>query len=185
MKKAIVFLANGFEESEAVIPIDLLRRAGLDVTICSIDDDLCVESSHKVNLIADVKIDGIDTSSYDIYFLPGGMPGSLNLSQCWAVNEAVIKANSENKIVSAICAAPAVVLANLGLLDGKKATCYPGSEDNCEKKDFLSDGVVKDGNIITAKSAAYAIDLALMIIETAVSKEKADEVASAIYYTKL
>ena len=180
--KAVVYLATGFEEAEAIVPVDMLRRAGVDVTLSSIDDDKTVVSSHNVTVVADKSISESDLEDYDIVFLPGGMPGAVNLSQSWSVNQRIIKMATDGKLVSAICASPSVVLANAGLLEGKKATCYPGCEKYSDKKDFLSDGVVVDGNIITGKSAAYGFALALKIIEKAVSKEKADEVASAVYY---
>lgn len=180
--KAVVYLATGFEETEAVVPIDLLRRAGIDVTISSIDDELVVKSSHGVTIKADKSLSESDKEEYDIVFLPGGMPGAINLSQCWSVNERIIRMAADKKIVSAICASPSVVLANAGLLENRRATCFPGSEKYSNKTDFLSDGVVVDDNIITAKSAGYAFDLSLAIIAEAISKEKADEISSAVYF---
>ncbi len=180
--KAIVYLAEGFEESEAIIPVDMMRRAGIETFTSSLDDEKTVMSSHGVAVLADKTLRESDDESFDIVFLPGGMPGAVNLSQSWSVNERIIKAAAEGKIVSAICASPAVVLANAGLLNDRKATCYPGSEKYSEKKDYLSEGVVVDGNIITGKSVSYAFSLSLKIIEHAISKEKADEVKSAICY---
>lgn len=184
MVKAIVYLATGFEEAEAVIPVDMMRRAGIEVTTSSIDEDRTVVSSHGLTVIADKNLEESDKDEYDIVFLPGGMPGAVNLSQCWSINERVIRMAAEEKIVSAICASPSVVLANAGLLNEKRATCYPGCEKYSSKTDFLPDGVVRDGNIITGKSAGFAFDLSLKIIEAALSKEKADEVASAVYFAR-
>lgn len=182
--KAIVYLASGFEEAEAIIPIDMFRRAGIDVTLSSVDQEKRVTGSHGVQILADMDVSESNNENYDIVFLPGGMPGAVNLAQSWAVNERIIKMASEGKIVSAICASPAVVLANAGLLDGRNATCFPGTEKYSSKKGFLAEGVVVDGNIITAKSAAYAFELAFAVIEKAISKEKADEVSSAVYYRR-
>ncbi len=181
--RVLTYLAEGFEEAEAIIPVDLFRRAGFDVTVSSIDDEKAVRSSHGVNVIADKTMGETEGEDYDIVFLPGGMPGALNLSQSIGVNMRIIKMAGQGKIVSAICASPAVVLANAGLLDGKKATCFPGTEKYTDKKDFLADGVVVDGNIVTAKSASFAFDLALAVIELAESKEKADAIRSALYYS--
>lgn len=182
--KAIVYLATGFEEAEAVVPVDMMRRAGIDVDISSIDEEKTVTSSHGLTLLADMTVSESDGNEYDIVFLPGGMPGAINLSQSWSVNQRIIKMAAEGKIVSAICASPSVVLANAGLLEGRKATCYPGCESYSAKDDFLPDGVVVDGNIITGKSAAYGFELSLKIIEAAISKEKADDTASAVYYER-
>ena len=119
--KAIVYLASGFEEAEAIIPIDMFRRAGIDVTLSSVDQEKRVTGSHGIQILADMDVSESNNENYDIVFLPGGMPGAVNLAQSWSVNERIIKMASEGKIVSAICASPAVVLANAGLLDGKKA----------------------------------------------------------------
>ena len=182
--RVIVYLATGFEEVEALIPVDMMRRAGMDVVLSSIDEEKMVESSHSVKVEADMTLSESDREDFDIVFLPGGMPGAVNLSQCWSVNERIIRMAGNGKIVSAICASPSVVLANAGLLNGRKATCYPGCEGYSEKKDFLPDGVVVDENIIKRKSAGFAFDLSLKIIEKAISKEKADEVASAVYFSR-
>lgn len=184
MKKVIVYLADGFEETEAMFPIDVMRRAGIDVVTASITDSLEVVSSHQVKIVADALAGKLRENDYDCVFLPGGMPGSLNLSQSWLVNERIISMAEKGKIVSAICAAPAVVLANTGLLDGRKATCYPGSESNCAKDDFLDDGVVVDGNIVTGKSAAYALDLGLKLVELLEGVKASEKVASALCYVR-
>lgn len=182
MKKIIVFVADGFEETELVFPVDIMRRAGIHVTLASIGGELATTSSHGITIVCDGCLDEIDTTIYDAAFLPGGMPGSLNLSQCWRVNESIIRMNGEGKLICAICAAPAVVLANAGLLEERRATCYPGSEENCQKKDFLSDGIVVDKNIITAKSAAYAHSLGLEMVKYLIGEKKSKEVAQALYF---
>ena len=180
-KRVVVYLAEGFEETEAIFPIDVLRRAGLEVVTASCSEGLPVTSSHKITIMADVMAKDIDNEEFDAVFLPGGMPGSLNLSRNLSVTGRCLRMNADNKIVSAICAAPAVVLANLGLLDGKNATCYPGCEEGCRKNDFLEDGVVVDGNIITGKSAAYACDLALEIVRSLLGNEKVVNVETQLY----
>lgn len=178
---ALIFLATGFEEAEFTIPYDIFKRAGIETDVVSIDENRNIRSSHQLTVVADKTACEI-SDDYDIVFLPGGMPGAINLQQSWLVCQRLIKMCNENKIISAICASPSAVLAPLGLLDGKKATCYPGCESLSEKKDFLSDGVVVDGNIITAKSAGWAFEFALKIVELALGKEKAEETRKAVYY---
>ena len=128
MAKVYVFLADGFEDVEALIPIDVLRRGGVDVVTVSIMDFPLVASAHGVNIEADIMFEQGDFSDADLLMLPGGMPGASNLFQHTGVCKAVMNQFAAGKKVAAICAAPAVVLAAIGVLSGKKATCYPGFE---------------------------------------------------------
>ncbi len=177
----LVFLAEGFEETEALCPVDVMRRAGLDVKTVGVTGEY-VTSSHGVTVKADVLIDDLDSDAdYQAVFCPGGMPGSVNLSQSWKVNEMVVK-TAQTGVVAAICASPAVVLAPLGLLEGKKATCFPGCEDYAPDTVFFADGIVVDGNIVTGKSAGWAFDLGLEIVEMLKGREEAEKVRRAIYY---
>ena len=126
MAKVYVFLANGFEDVEALIPVDVLRRGGVEVvTVSVVDDSQVVESAHGVQIVADAMFDDCDYSDADLLMLPGGMPGASNLFEHKGLCKAVLAQVEAGKKVSAICAAPAVVLAQLGVLDGKQATCYP------------------------------------------------------------
>ena len=125
MKKAIVFLANGFEEMEALGTIDILRRGGIEVTTVSITEETVVTGAHNVPVIADTTLDKATLNQADALILPGGMPGASNLNNSEAVKEALLQQYREGKIVAAICAAP-MVLGGLGLLKGRNATCYPG-----------------------------------------------------------
>lgn len=182
MKKVVVLLANGFEDAEALCPIDVMRRAGFDVTIAGIGG-MEITSSHSVVFKADKDIEELNSDGWDLVFAPGGMPGSVNISQSWKANEMLITAaNRENSYVAAICAAPAVVLGPIGLLFGKEATCYPGCEDFFPGFEFSKDGVVVSGNIVTAKSAGYAFDLGLKLIELLENKELSDKIKNQIYY---
>ena len=181
MKKIFVFLADGFEEGEAVLPLDIMRRAGIDAVTVSINESRIVTSSHGLVVMADETISSVDASECDGVFLPGGMPGALNLSQSWKVNEILVK-TAQTGIVAAICAAPAVVLAPLGLLKGRNATCYPGCESYAPDTVFSSDGVVVDGNIVTAKSAGWALDLGLQLVSMLKGPEAAEKVRAAICY---
>ena len=127
MKKVYMFLANGFEDVEALIPLDVLRRGGVDVKTVSITGSLVAESAHGVRVEADLMFETADVEDADLLMLPGGMPGASNLNDHEGVKEALLAQAQAGKLVSAICAAP-LVLGGLGLLKGKRATCYPGFE---------------------------------------------------------
>ena len=178
--EVVVFLADGFEETEALCPVDVMRRAGITVITAGVGGKE-IKSSHGVRVTADCDIEELENRGYNAVFCPGGMPGSVNLSQSWKVNEIIVK-TAQTGIVAAICAAPAVVLAPLGLLNGKKATCFPGCASYAPDIPFTGDGVDVDGNIVTGKSAGWAFDLGLKLVEMLVSKEKAEEVQKSIFY---
>ena len=180
-KKVLVFLAEGFEEAETLCPADVLKRAGADVTLAGVGSlDVC--SSHGITVHCPVLVEDIAKDEmWDAVFCPGGMPGAVNLAQCWDVNEILIR-TAQTGIVAAICASPAVVLAPLGLLTGRAATCFPGCESYAPDIPFSKEGVVRDGNIVTGKSAGWAFDLGLEVIAALVGKEKSEEVRAAIYY---
>lgn len=181
MKKVLVFLAEGFEEAEAICPIDVLKRAGVEVVLAGVENKT-VKSSHSVSISCDILATEVDIDSFDAVFCPGGMPGAVNLSQSWSVNEAIIKVYNNGGIVAAICASPAVVLGPLGLLEGKRATCYPGCESYSPNITFSTDGVVRDGRIITGKSAGFAFDLGLELVNALLDNESAEKVRKSIYY---
>lgn len=183
-KKVLVYLATGFEESEAIVPVDMFRRAGYDVVLASIQDVREVVSSHNVTIVADKLAEDVSLEEFDAVFLPGGMPGSINLSQSWLVNSKIIDMASKGRLVSAICAAPSVVLANAGLLEGRRATCYPGCGKYSKKDDFTSAGVEVDGNIITGKSAGYAFDLAIEVIRKLSGDDEAGKAASSVCFSR-
>ena len=181
MKRALIFLADGFEEVEALSVIDALIRGGVECVTAAVKDENRVVSTHNIPIIADKLISEVKNDTFDLVFLPGGMPGSINLAQSFDVNEIVIK-HAQNKIVAAICAAPAVVLGPAGLSVGKKATCYPGCESYYPDLEFSKEGVVVDSNIVTAKSAAYAWPLGFKLVELLEGSETANKVKSSIYY---
>ena len=128
MKKAVVFFADGFEEVEALTVCDALMRAGVKVVKAAVGGSLTVTSSHDVKVVCDALVEDIKDEMVDLVFAPGGMPGSSNLAQSWPVNEMIVR-HVQDRLVAAICAAPAVVLGPLGLLEGRKATCFPGCEE--------------------------------------------------------
>ncbi len=176
--KAVVFLADGFEEAEALVPCDLLRRAGYEVKLVTINKTADVQSSHKIHIVAD-EVLGTTPLTYDLLMLPGGMPGTTNLLADERVCSEVKKANAEGKIVTAICAAP-MILGQLGLLQGKKATCYPGFEKHLTGAKHQNVPVVTDGNIITGRGAGAAIEFALAQITALEGADKAQAIAKQI-----
>lgn len=181
MKTVYAFLADGMEEVEALMVIDLLRRTKqLNVVTVSIKEELMIESSHGIRLFADKNIDEIDFEQGDCIFLPGGMPGTTNLSQCKVLADEILKYNSEHKLLTAICAAPSIY-GQLGLLKDKKATCYPSFADKMDCKEY-GGSVVKDDNFITANGLGAALELGLEIIATMLNEEEAEKVANAIRY---
>lgn len=159
-----VFLAPGFEEIEALAVVDVLRRAELEVLTVGVGEDFVI-GSHQIPVAADIyERDLVLDDKTDAIVLPGGMPGTLNLEKSAVVQKAIDWAVENNKIVGAICAAPSI-LGHKGLLDGKKATCFPGFEEELFGANVSKDFVVKDGNFITAKGMGSAIEFGLQIAE--------------------
>lgn len=185
MAKAYVFLADGFEDVEALIPIDVLRRGGVDVTTVSIMGDNTVETAHGVRVIADTLIEEVDVSDADLLFLPGGMPGASNLYDNQRVREAVRTQADKGKKVAAICAAPAVVLAQLGILDGKRATCYPGFEQMLSNATYTGELFTVDGNITTGEGPAAAFPFAYELLAQLVDKQTAGQIAEGMRFKHL
>ena len=171
-KKALIILAEGFEEIEAVTPIDVLRRAQIEVTVAGLNpEEKLVKGSRDIIIKTEVSLERAG-SDFDAVILPGGMPGANNLSKSNRVNSLLSTMNQEGKIIAAICAAPAVVLAPAKILDGKKATSFPGMENLFGKEVvFSDDDVVIDGNIITSKGVGTALRFALAIVEKLAGKE--------------
>ncbi|MDL2222740.1 DJ-1/PfpI family protein [Bacteroidales bacterium OttesenSCG-928-M11] len=179
MKKVFLFLANGFEEIEAIATIDVLRRGGLDVTTISISGSEEVTGAHNIKVISDKLFEETDFSEGDLLVLPGGMPGASNLNEHEGLKNLIMKYNTEGKYLAAICAAP-LVLGGLGILKGKKATCYPSFEPQLIGADVLEDGVVVDGRITTGRGPAFAASFALSLVAQLQGSEKAEEVASGM-----
>jgi len=177
LTEALVILAAGFEEIETVTIIDVLRRAAVDVTVAGLTANV-VEGVHAIKIVPDKPIDDLKADSFDAVILPGGNPGYKNLRNDQRVIDIVKEASKSNKIVAAICAAPAV-LSDAGVLEGKYCTIYPGMEDELEngggkpKKDI----VVVDGNIITSRGPATALPFALKLAEKLAGKQVAEFVS--------
>ena len=179
MIKVSVLLADGFEEIEALTAVDLLRRARIYVDTISITDDQTVHGAHGINVQTEDLFDEVDFSESDMIVLPGGMPGTTNLKEHAGVRKVVKEHTQAGKYVGAICAAP-TVLADLGLLKGKKITCYPTVEQEIQGAVLLRTPVAVDGNIVTGRGAGTAVEFALKLIEVLEGEEKAQEVAKAI-----
>lgn len=179
MKTALVFFADGFEEIEAFTAVDVLRRAGVSVSMISVTEDEFARGAHGISVLCDKTIDNCDFSNVDLLLLPGGMPGATNLAASDILAKHLKIFAQEGKSLAAICAAP-MVLGKLGLLKGLKATCYPGFEAFLEDAEYTGAMVECDGNVITGKGPAAAMAFALKVAESLVGKEKADEVASGM-----
>ena len=179
MKKVFIFLAEGFEETEAVATMDIMLRGDLDVTSVSISGKLPVTGAHGIAVNADTLFEKADISSGDMLVLPGGMPGAANLNAHAGVKSALEQYAASGKKIAAICAAP-LVLGGLGLLQGKKATAYPSFEPTLTGATFVKSPVVKDGNIITGRGPGFVFEFGLAIVEELQGKAKADEVAEGL-----
>ena len=178
MSNVKVFLAEGFEEIEALSVVDFLRRADIEVDMVSILDELTVTGAHGIKVTADTTFNKM-TSDADMLVLPGGMPGTIYLKEHVGLKELLIKHNSEGKRIAAICAAP-TVLGSHGILKGHKAVCYPGMEDGlcCEYAGEVK--VVTDGNITTSKGPGTAIWFALELIELLKGKEVSEKIRKSL-----
>ncbi len=179
MKKAIVFLANGFEEMEALGTVDILRRGGVEVTTVSITDNAVVTGAHNVPVTADKVINEVDLTSADALVLPGGMPGASNLNDSEAVKEALLQQHREGKVIAAICAAP-LVLGGLGLLKGRNATCYPGFEPKLIGATVTGEAVEIADNVVTGKGPGLVMNFALALVAVLRGDAVAEEVAAGL-----
>ncbi|MCM1137988.1 MAG: DJ-1/PfpI family protein [Duncaniella sp.] len=182
MKKTYLFLADGFEETEALGTVDLLRRAGVKVSMVSINDTVAVKGAHDIEVAADIILDQEDMTDAEMLILPGGMPGASNLAANAKVCELLVAQHENGGKIAAICAAPAVVLAPLGIIDGYDATCYPGFEEQLTAGGAYvkHQRVAVDRNVITANGPSSVFPFALSIIEALKSQDVADNVAAGI-----
>lgn len=181
MSKLGIFMADGCEEIEGLTVVDLVRRAGIEIEMISVSGEKNVTGSHKIAFQTDVSKADADYASYDGIVLPGGMPGTTHLMEDDTVNRVIKEFATSGKLVAAICAAPSV-LGNAGLLEGKKATCYPGVESKLTGADFVTDPVAKDGNIITSRGLGTAIEFAAEIVAYLIDADAAKSLKESIVY---
>lgn len=179
MGTVYAFFADGFEEIEALTTIDVLRRAGINVEIVSVTPDEIVVGAHNVSVLCDINFENCDFFDAELLFLPGGMPGAATLDKHEGLRKLILSFVEKGKPVAAICAAP-MVLGKLGLLKGKKATCYPGFEQYLEGAECVKEHVVRDGNIITGMGPDAAMEFALTVVDLLAGKEKVDELVEAM-----
>ena len=175
-----IILGKGFEEAEAIIPCDLLRRAGVEVSFAGIGS-LEITGGHGITVKADCVAEETDFSTAEMIVLPGGLGGVASIRGCKAVMESVKTAYAENRYVAAICAAP-TILAELGITDEKNATCYPGMESEMGSANMVSAGAVADGKVVTGKAAGTAFDFALKLISVLKGEDAAIAIATGVVY---
>ncbi|MBN2042894.1 MAG: DJ-1/PfpI family protein, partial [Candidatus Aenigmarchaeota archaeon] len=171
-KRVLIPLANGFEETEAIATADVLRRANIEVVLAGIPGQI-VEGAHGIKIISDKKIEDARKEEFDAVVLPGGNPGCKNLSNCKNVIEILKDFNEKKKTIAAICASPSI-LSKIGILDGKRATIFPGMERDIPMP--RDSKVIVDGHVITSQGPGTAVDFALAIVTQLDSKFRADDV---------
>ncbi|MEI6437287.1 MAG: DJ-1 family glyoxalase III [Candidatus Omnitrophota bacterium] len=178
-KKVLVILADGFEEVEAIAPIDILRRAGLEVVVAGLSGREQI-SARGLRVTCDALLSDVrdQTASFDACILPGGGKGAENLAASRVVGDVVVSMHKAGKLIAAICASPAVVLAPLGILEGRKATCYPGTQKFLGAGvEYREENVVKDGNILTSRGPGTALVFGLAVLESLCGPASRDKIA--------
>lgn len=182
MSKVYAFIADGMEEVECLAAMDVLVRAGVEVTLVAIGEKRQVTGSHHFTVMADRLFSEIDPADADVLFLPGGMPGTNHLAEFKPLGEALKAAVASGRRVAAICAAPSV-LGDLGILEGRRAICYPGFEERLKGAEVAAGaGVVTDGNVTTARGLGWALDLGLELTRLLKGQETARKIKAAIQY---
>lgn len=181
-KQSYIFLAPGVEEIEAMATIDALRRADIPVVAVAVDTTLLIKGATGQTVLADSLLSDIDTGDADWLIVPGGVPGAPNLHASKAVSDMLLAHFAKGGRIASICAGPAVVLAPLGILKGKKATCYPGLGDKIEAGGgtYVEEPVVVDGNIITSEGPGTTLKFAKAIISATAGQQKADETMASM-----
>lgn len=179
-----VFLATGFEDIEAIAPVDIMRRAGLEVQTVSITGEEIVTSAHGIGIASDLLLSDVDFSSAEMLVLPGGLPGSTNLDACKPLTEAIKRHFESGGPIAAICAAP-LVYGHLGLLKGRRATCYPGVERELAGATYTAAIVERDGNIITGKGPAAAFEFGYTIVDFFLGEGASQPLRQGMIYKEL
>lgn len=181
MSKTAIFMADGCEEIEGLTVVDILRRAGLEIEMVSLNGTTSVTGSHKITFLADTTFESADFDTFDAIVLPGGMPGTIKLGEHEGVNQLIKKFANEGKLVCAICAAPSV-LGAAGILQNRHAVCHPGFEEKLTGAITSEDSVVTDGNIITSRGMGTAIDFALAIVRYLKDDAAVNELKQKLVY---
>ncbi len=184
MGKVYAFLADGSEEVELLAVVDILKRGGQEVSLVSVTGKRDVTSAHQIKIQADFEFSEVDCKDADVLFLPGGMPGTRNLGAHEGLLDSLKQAHLENRRIAAICAAPSI-LGSLGILEGKKATCFPGFESQLTGALYTKQGVVTDGNITTARGLGYALDMGIELLGLLTDENHARQVKEAIQYDQI
>ena len=177
MSKVNVYLADGFEEVEGLTVVDLLRRAGIETDMVSIMGRKEITGARKIPVLADKLFEEQDDP--DVIVLPGGMPGTLHLKAHEGLADLIRKADKEGKLLAAICAAP-TIYGEMGLLEGKNATCYPGMEPEMGSAVMSGEQTAQDGRIITGQAAGASIAFGLKLVEALRGEAAAQQVAAGI-----
>lgn len=181
MKESYIFLADGFEEIEALTPVDVMRRAGMAVKTVSVSESKSVVGAHGIRVEADMTISELSNTEAAWLVLPGGMPGATNLYACDKLKGMLTRqAEVEGGRIAAICASPGVVLGQLGLLAGREATCYPGFESMMPDARYTAAAVTADDRYVLGNGPANALRWSLTIVEEACGSKKANEIAAAM-----
>ena len=182
MKRIAILIAEGFEEIEAVTPIDILRRGGIEVIITGVGDNN-VTGSHGIKIECDTTIGQINSDDIDGVVIPGGMPGATNISESVEAGRFIESIYQDKKLIAAICASPSIVLSPLKILDGRKSTGHPGSVNGfSELVEIKTDKVVVDVNVITSRGPGTAADFSFAILEYLVGSEQAESLSSRMLY---
>lgn len=176
-----VFLAEGFEEIEAIAPIDMLRRAGAEVKTVGVTGKT-VTGARGLPVVADIQPDEVERDDMEMIVLPGGMPGTVNLNASQFVRDTVQFCVDNDRYIGAICAAPSIILGGMDLLRHRRATCYPGMEDGMASANVVHQNCCVDGKIITGRAAGAALDFALALCAAMMGKAAAEHVAESICY---
>lgn len=177
-----MFFAEGFEEVEALAVIDLMRRAKIDVKMVSITGDKVVTGARNIKVICDELLEDVDISKAEALILPGGNPGFINLEKCMTLKDAVISmVANKDVLIAAICGAPSV-LGHWGVLNGRKATVYPGMDDELVGAQVSHENVVIDGNLITSRGMGTAVEFGLAIVEYYTDSKVAADLAKAVVF---
>lgn len=181
MAEVLAFAASGLEEVECLGVVDLLRRAGIDTKIVSIDGSEWITGAHNISIRVDQGFEPEECRNAKLLFLPGGMPGTKHLGEQEALKEELKRAFKENRRIAAICAAPSI-LGDIGILNGKNAVCFPGFESHLKDAHLGTDKVITDGTITTAKALGSALDLGIELIKLLRNEELALQIKEEIHY---